>query len=49
MLKWNISIQAILINRIGYQMVIDAEEQGLLKPGGTIIECTSGNTGMGLD
>jgi cystathionine beta-synthase len=29
-------------------MVIDAEEQGLLKPGGTIIECTSGNTGMGL-
>ena len=29
-------------------MVLDAEEAGLLKPGGTIIECTSGNTGMGL-
>jgi cystathionine beta-synthase len=35
-------------DRIGYQMVIDAEEKGLLKPFGTIIECTSGNTGMGL-
>ncbi len=35
-------------DRIGYQMVIDAEKEGKLKPGGTIIECTSGNTGMGL-
>src|ERR1700729_4013644 len=35
-------------DRIGYQMVIDAEQEGKLKPGGTIIECTSGNTGMGL-
>jgi cystathionine beta-synthase len=35
-------------DRIGYQMVIDAEAEGKLKPGGTIIECTSGNTGMGL-
>lgn len=35
-------------DRIGYQMVIDAEMQGKLMPGGTIIECTSGNTGMGL-
>ena len=30
------------------QMVEDAEEAGILKPGGTIIEGTSGNTGMGL-
>ena len=29
-------------------MIEDAERQGLLKPGGTIIEGTSGNTGMGL-
>lgn len=35
-------------DRIGYQMVIDAEQSGELKPGGTIIECTSGNTGMGI-
>jgi cystathionine beta-synthase len=30
------------------KMIEDAERQGLLKPGGTIIEGTSGNTGMGL-
>ena len=30
------------------KMVEDAEQRGDLKPGGTIIECTSGNTGMGL-
>ena len=30
------------------RMIEDAERQGLLKPGGTIIEGTSGNTGMGL-
>ena len=29
-------------------MLEDAEEKGLLKPGGTIIEGNSGNTGMGL-
>lgn len=35
-------------DRIGLQLVIDAEAEGKLKSGGTIIECTSGNTGMGL-
>lgn len=35
-------------DRIGTAMVDDAERKGLLKPGGTIVEGTSGNTGMGL-
>jgi cysteine synthase len=35
-------------DRIALAMVEAAEEQGLLKPGGTIVEPTSGNTGIGL-
>src|SRR5210317_842218 len=35
-------------DRMAVQMVEDAEAEGKLKPGGTIIEGTSGNTGMGL-
>jgi cystathionine beta-synthase len=35
-------------DRMALTMIENAEKEGLLKPGGTIIECTSGNTGMGL-
>ena len=35
-------------DRMAVKMVEDAEKAGILKPGGTIIEGTSGNTGMGL-
>lgn len=35
-------------DRIGLAMIEEAERRGLLKPGGTIIEATAGNTGAGL-
>ena len=35
-------------DRVGWTIVEDAEQSGILKPGGTIVEATSGNTGVGL-
>ena len=35
-------------DRIGYWLIEDAERRGVLKPGGTLVEGTSGNTGFGL-
>lgn len=35
-------------DRVGYNMILEAERSGKLQPGGTIIEPTSGNTGVGI-
>src|SRR5438105_10814697 len=35
-------------DRVGLAMITDAERRGWLRPGGTIIEATAGNTGVGL-
>ncbi len=54
-LKPHIFLKAEFLNpggsvkdRIGIEIIEDAEKTGKLKPGGTIVESTSGNTGMGL-
>ena len=35
-------------DRVGVYMIKDAEERGILKPGGTIVDATAGNTGIGI-
>src|SRR5215470_1009833 len=35
-------------DRVGLAMIAEAERRGVLRPGGTIIEATAGNTGVGL-
>ena len=35
-------------DRVGLAMIVEAERRGWLRPGGTIIEATAGNTGVGL-
>ena len=35
-------------DRIGWMMIEDFEKRGKLRPGGMVVECTSGNTGVGL-
>jgi cystathionine beta-synthase len=38
----------VMQDRIGKRMVLDAEKRGVLKVGDTIVEATSGNTGIGI-
>ncbi len=40
--------QGSIKDRVAHNMIVSAEREGRIKPGGTIIEATSGNTGIGL-
>ncbi|HCY13017.1 MAG TPA: hypothetical protein DG414_04165, partial [Gammaproteobacteria bacterium] len=44
----NLNPSGSVKDRMAINMVRRAEEEGLLKPGGTLVESTSGNTGLGL-
>ena len=53
--NWNVYLKLEKFNpggsmkdRMAYNMIVEAEKEGLLKPGGTIIESSSGNTAIGL-
>src|ERR1043165_1429382 len=54
-LKANVCVKVEALNpggsvkdRVGLAMITEAEQRGWLRPGGTIIEATAGNTGVGL-
>ena len=47
-LNWSQAIRGSIKDRIGLSIIEEAEASGDLQPGGTIIEATAGNTGLGL-